>query len=125
MTASMPDTATLLALERTRVAYERTMMAWVRTGTSLIAFGFTFYKFFQLDKAVELSSEMLIGPREFAMALIVIGMLALVLGTVEHARDLRSLRAHYAQLPGSLSRWVAIAMVLLGTAALVAVVLHA
>lgn len=125
MTAPAPDTATLLALERTRVAYERTMMAWVRTGTSLIAFGFTFYKFFQLDKAVKLSSEMLIGPREFAMALIVIGMLALVLGTVEHARDLRSLRAHYAQLPGSLSRWVAVAMVVLGTAALVAVVLNA
>ncbi len=125
MTAPTPNTATLLALERTRVAYERTMMAWVRTGTSLIAFGFTFYKFFQLDKAVKLSDEMLIGPREFAMALIVIGMLALVLGTVEHSRDLRSLRAHYAQLPGSLSRWVAIAMVLLGTAALVAVVLHA
>jgi uncharacterized membrane protein YidH (DUF202 family) len=59
------------------------------------------------------------------MALIVIGMLALVLGTVEHARDLRSLRAHYAQLPGSLSRWVAITMILLGTAALGAVILHA
>ena len=29
------------------------------------------------------------------------------------------------QLPGSLSRWVSVAMVLLGTAALVAVVLHA
>jgi len=124
VTSPTPDTATLLALERTRVAYERTMMAWVRTGTSLIAFGFTFYKFFQLDKAVELR-EMLIGPREFAMALIVIGMLALVLGTVEHSRDLHSLRAHYAQLPGSLSRWVAGAMVLLGTVALVAVVLHA
>ena len=35
------NTATVLAIERTRVAYERTMMAWVRTGTSLIAFGFT------------------------------------------------------------------------------------
>jgi putative membrane protein len=120
-----PDTATRLAFERTRVAYERTMMAWVRTGTSLIAFGFTVYKFFQFDAAVKLSGKMLVGPREFAMALIVIGMLALVLGTVEHSRDLRSLRAQYPQLPGSLSRWVAIAMVLLGTAALVAVVLHA
>ena len=37
MTAPAPNTATVLALERTRVAYERTMMAWVRTGTSLIA----------------------------------------------------------------------------------------
>jgi len=125
MTAPTPDTATLLALERTRVAYERTMMAWVRTGTSLIAFGFTVYKFFQLDAAVKLSGTMLIGPREFAIGLIVVGLLSLVLGTVEHARDLRSLRAQNPRLPGSLSRWVAVAMVLLGTAALVAVVLHA
>ena len=119
------DTATLLAIERTRVAYERTMMAWVRTGTSLITFGFAVYKFFQLDEAVKLSGRMLVGPREFAMALILIGLLALVLGTVEHARDLRSLRRLNPQLPGSLSRWVSVAMVLLGTAALVAVVLHA
>ena len=98
------------------------MMAWVRTGTSLITFGFTVYKFFQLDEAVKLSGRMLVGPREFAMALIVVGLLALVLGTVEHARDLRSLRRLNPQLPGSLSRWVSVAMVLLGTAALVAVV---
>ena len=125
MSSPAPDTATLLAIERTRVAYERTMMAWVRTGTSLITFGFAVYKFFQLDAAVKLSGKMLVGPREFAMALILIGLLALVLGTLEHARDLRSLRNMHPQLPGSLSRWVAVAMVLLGTAALVAVVLHA
>ena len=43
------NTATRLAFERTRVAYERTMMAWVRTGTSLITFGFSVYKFFQIE----------------------------------------------------------------------------
>ena len=75
------------------MAYERTMMAWVRTGTSLITFGFSVYKFFQLDEAVTLSGRMVVGPREFAMALIVVGLLALVLGTLEHARDLRSLRS--------------------------------
>jgi putative membrane protein len=125
VSAPAADTATLLALERTRVAYERTMMAWVRTGTSLITFGFAVYKFFQLDAAVKLSGRMLVGPREFAMALILIGLLALVLGTVEHARDLRSLRKLNPQLPGSLSRWVSVAMVLLGVVALVAVVTHA
>jgi putative membrane protein len=119
------NTATLLALERTRVAYERTMMAWVRTGTSLITFGFAVYKFFQLDEAVKLSGRMLVGPREFAIALILIGLLALVLGTMEHTRDLRSLRQHNPLLPGSLSRWVAVVMVLLGVVALLAVVRHA
>jgi putative membrane protein len=119
------DTATLLALERTRVAYERTMMGWVRTGTSLITFGFAVYKFFQLDQAVKLSGRMLIGPREFAMALILIGLLSLVLGTAEHARDLRALRRLNPQLPRSLSRLVSIAMVLLGVVSLAAVVTHA
>lgn len=125
MNSPAPDRATRLAIERTRVAYERTMMAWVRTGTSLITFGFTVYKFFQLDEAVKLSGRMLIGPREFAIGLILVGLLSLVLGTVEHARDLRALRAQSPELPGSLSRWVAVVMVLLGVVALVAVVTHA
>ena len=106
MTAPAPDTATVLALERTRVAYERTMMAWVRTGTSLITFGFSVYKFFQLEKAVKVSAEMLIGPREFAMALIVIGLMALVVGTMEHApRPEVAWRTVPATCRGSLSRW--------------------
>lgn len=44
------DTSTKLAFERTNLAHERTLMAWVRTATSLISFGFTIYKFFQLEK---------------------------------------------------------------------------
>lgn len=43
-----PDVSTRLAIERTRVAYDRTMMSWIRTGTSLITFGFTIYKHFQI-----------------------------------------------------------------------------
>jgi len=69
-----------LAYERTRGGYERTMMAWVRTGTSLIAFGFTVYKFFQLeisgtDYKAPLIETSLIGPREFGLILICIGIL--------------------------------------------------
>jgi uncharacterized membrane protein YidH (DUF202 family) len=43
------DRSTELAFERTRIAYERTMMAWIRTETSLITFGFSIYKLFQLE----------------------------------------------------------------------------
>jgi putative membrane protein len=45
------DKNTRLGVERTRLAYERTMMAWVRTATSLITFGFSIYKFFQIETA--------------------------------------------------------------------------
>ena len=51
MSNSVPslDTGTKLALDRTWLAHERTMLAWVRTAASLISFGFTIYKFFQLE----------------------------------------------------------------------------
>ena len=43
------DSGTKLAVDRTWLAHERTMLAWVRTAASLISFGFTIYKFFQLE----------------------------------------------------------------------------
>jgi uncharacterized membrane protein YidH (DUF202 family) len=44
------DLSPKLAVERTWVAYERTMLARIRTATSLITFGVSVYKFFQLLK---------------------------------------------------------------------------
>ncbi len=46
------DTPTELAYQRTFLAHERTLMAWVRTSSSLITFGFSIYKFFQLERDV-------------------------------------------------------------------------
>jgi putative membrane protein len=43
------NSLTQLAFARTRAAYERMMMAWIRTATSLITFGFSIYKVFQLE----------------------------------------------------------------------------
>jgi putative membrane protein len=92
------DSNTVLAFERTRVAYERTMMAWIRTATSLITFGFSVYKFFELEMRGNLPARsMLVGPRGFGLALIGIGLLSLLFGTMDHARDLRALRQ---QCPG-------------------------
>jgi len=87
------DSNTMLAFERTRIAYERTMMAWIRTGTSLITFGFSVYKFFELEVKDSLpAASMLVGPRGFGLILIGIGLLSLLLGAVDHAVDLRALR---------------------------------
>ena len=95
-----------LALERTRTAYERTLTAWVRTGTSLITFGFAVYKFFELKIASinpreGLVTTAMIGPREFGLVLIGIGLLSVLIGTFEHGRDLMALHKHY---PGSDSK---------------------
>jgi putative membrane protein len=119
------DTATALAFERTRIAYERTMMAWIRTATSLITFGFSVYKFFQFEMKDAPAGPMLIGPRGFGLGLIVIGLLSLLSGTVEHGRDLRALRRQYVGMPRSMSSMVAVVVGALGLWALVAVIVRA
>ena len=116
---------TRLALERTRVAYERTMMAWVRTGTSLITFGFSVYKFFQIEMKDSIVAQTYIGPRGFGLALIGIGLLSLLLGTIEHGRDLRALSQQYDDMPRSSSKVIAIVIAVLGLFSLIAVILHA
>jgi putative membrane protein len=88
------DRATWLAVERTRVAYERTMLAWIRTGTSLITFGFSVYKFFQIERKPS-AQDYLIGSQEFGLILVAIGVAALALATVEYRRNMHSLHADY------------------------------
>ena len=128
--ADVPPTATRLAIDRTRIAYDRTLMAWIRTGTALIAFGFTFYKFFQFDvrpaegRGPLIRSE-LIGPREFALVLIGLGLLSVLIGTFEHRRDLKALRKEWAGMPGSGTTYVAALMAVLGLLAFVAVIFRA
>jgi putative membrane protein len=119
------DTATTLACERTRIAYERTMMAWIRTATSLITFGFSVYKFFAIEMQAAPPIAALLGPRGFGLALIGIGLLSLVLGTVEHARDLRALRQLYSGMPRSMSKIVSIVVGALGLVALISVLMKA
>ncbi len=119
------DTATRLAMERTRIAYERTMMAWIRTATSLITFGFSVYKFFEIEMKNAPAIATLLGPRGFGLALIGIGLLSLALGRVEHGRDLRALRQQYVDMPRSMSGIVSIVIGALGMVALAAVVLNA
>jgi putative membrane protein len=119
------DTATILAFERTRIAYERTMMAWIRTAASLITFGFSVYKFFEFELKGSPAGQMLVGPRGFGLGLIVLGLLSALIGTFEHARDLKSLRRQYAGMPKSFSGLVAIVVGALGLCALVLVALRA
>jgi putative membrane protein len=114
------DSSTQLAVDRTRLAYERTLMAWIRTATSLITFGFTIYKFFQIElsKAGSSRSDRLIGPTQFALLMIVIGLVSLLLATLEHRRDLKALNAEYPGGRRSLARVLAALISLLGLLAL-------
>ena len=114
-----------LALERTILAHDRTLMGWVRTSTSLITFGFTIYKFFQLDLAAHPPLRPLhnvIGPRQFAILMICIGLFSLMTATIQYRLYRNGLRKWYpARPPLSLAEVVAALVSLLGIVALVAV----
>jgi len=97
-------------------------MAWVRTSTSLISFGFTIYKFFQyLQEHQAPVRDRLLGPREYALAMITIGIVALILATVQHRRDMLALRALHPEVPYSMATVLAGLISILGLAALLAV----
>lgn len=123
--ADAPPSSTQLAIDRTRLAFERTTMAWVRTATSLITFGFSVYKFFQIEANKDVPGR-LIGPREFALMMISIGIFALVIATVQHVQSMRTMRAHARgmHVPRSLAALVGGLMALLGIVALIAVILR-
>lgn len=118
-TATPLDTATKLAVERTRVAYERTVMAATRTATSLIALGFTVQKFFQFDAQGKPINKHWIGPYEFGILMILLGLLTLLFGWMEYRRDLGALRQLDPRLPRSTSGIVAGMLAILGACLLV------
>jgi putative membrane protein len=116
------DLSTTLAFDRTLVAYERTMLSWIRTATSLITFGFSIYKFFQIEQGGGEPHSRLIGPREFALAMVSIGLASLMLATWEYRHNMRLLRAQYPGKPRSLALVVAAFIAVLGILALIAMI---
>jgi putative membrane protein len=126
MTTEPLNAATRLAITRTCLAHERTLMAWVRTSASLISFGFTIYKFFQyLHDNQPPPDSGVVGPRGFAIALIVIGIMSLVLGTVEHRHNMTGLREEFGVVvPRSLATAIGSLVSVLGLLGLVIVLLR-
>jgi putative membrane protein len=88
-----------LAIDRTRLAAERSLMAWIRTALSMIAFGFTLYKFLQ---ALHAQSPVPVprpnAPRNVGLLLVGIGTFAVAVAVVQHWKYLRELS------PGQIGR---------------------
>lgn len=118
------DVSTKLAFARTCAAYDRTMMAWIRTATSLISFGFAIFKFFQLELGTDRQDGRLIGAREFAILMVGIGLLSLLMGTVEYRQNMGLLRAQTPDLPRSRTGVLAALISILGILALIMVLLR-
>lgn len=119
-----------MSFHRTRMSADRTLMSIIRTSLSLISFGFTIYQFFQ--KLVENNA---IAPsqstRAFGLTLVWIGIGMLALGIVFHVQFMFGLRHERKQMkeeglihaeshfPVSLTLLTAIALLILGIAAIV------
>ncbi len=118
------DASTRFSFERTLLSHERTLMSWVRTATSLITFGFSLYKFFQLEVGGPLRGRphQVIGTREFAMIMIAMGLFALLIATIQNWQYRKNLRKQHLQVPLSLTTLVAGLISVLGLLALVAAV---
>jgi putative membrane protein len=122
--AALPS-STELAMDRTLLAHDRTLMAWVRTATSLISFGFAIYKFFQYlreQEGLEPDGRAL-GPRRFATLMISVGLVTLLLATLQQWQLRKKLKRIYPEAGFPLATIMAAFISLLGILALIAVIL--
>jgi putative membrane protein len=85
-----PDADTLAA-DRSVMAAQRTLMAWVRTALSLIGFGFTIYKFLELEYRKDATvlgqafmPTFLEGPRNFGLTFIGLAVCSLAIALIQH-----------------------------------------
>jgi putative membrane protein len=108
-----------LGADRTWMAHERTLMAWIRTSTSMIAFGFTIYKFFEGRPP---NPSALLSSRDFAILMIGFGLVALVLATIQHTVEIRSIVDLASRKRRSIALALSILLALLGTIAFVSAV---
>ena len=119
-----------MSFQRTRMSADRTLMSVIRTALSLIGFGFTIFQFFEkLKDAGTLTHAA--APRNFGIALVSFGIAMLVLGIVYHVQFMLGLRVEREQMredglihgesrfPVSLTLIVAIALLMIGIAAVV------
>ena len=106
---------------RTFLSHERTQMAWVRTSLALISFGFAIGKFFHYLQGSRSERLPLIGANCVGTLMIVIGLVALALASIQHVRAMKVLRAQCPGLPASLAWVITSLLALLGILALVVV----
>jgi uncharacterized membrane protein YidH (DUF202 family) len=80
-----------MSFQRTRMSAERTLMSVIRTSLSLISFGFTIFQVFEkLRDAGTIAHSA--APRNFGVALVLLGIVMLVIGIVYHIQFMLGLR---------------------------------
>lgn len=96
-------------------------MAWIRTSTSLIAFGFTIFKFFEYLATNERRREPILSPWVLGMIMILLGLTGLTLAWIQHRQEIKALRAELGSMPYSIAGIMAGFIAGLGAIALIVV----
>jgi putative membrane protein len=104
-----------LAFERTILAENRTLMAWIRTAISMLSFGFTIYKFFH-ESGIGSHPGSLFTPRKVGMIMILLGLMALLWGLMEHRAVFKKLKKGYPGIEKSKTTLLALLVLLFGLA---------
>jgi putative membrane protein len=124
-----------MSFQRTRMSADRTLMSVIRTSLSLIGFGFTIYQVFQklYDAQVIKHAG---APRNFGLALVVLGISMLVLGIIYQIAFMIELRHRRDQLkrqglvhaesefPVSLTLLIALMLLAIGVLAIISMLYH-
>jgi putative membrane protein len=130
---------TSLSFQRTRMSADRTLMSIVRTSLSLIGFGFTIFQFFRYLRESAGGDQLVraAAPRNFGIALVILGVAMLTLGIWDHVAFMINLRKKRRQFmesrliegddrfPISTTLIVAAALLLIGLVAITGMVFRA
>jgi putative membrane protein len=124
-----------MSFQRTRMSADRTLMSVIRTSLSLIGFGFTIFQFFQkLHDAEVLKSST--APKNFGIALVLLGVTMLAVGIAYHIAFMIGLRRQREQMkevqlihaeshfPVSLTLLVSFLLLLIGLFAIASMVFN-
>ncbi|MBM4011721.1 MAG: DUF202 domain-containing protein [Planctomycetes bacterium] len=116
-----------LARERSREAADRTLLAWIRTSLALISFGFGIERVGQAALGLDgrLVGFLPLKTRVAGAVLVSLGIVATLAGMWEHRHVLRAIARQdyrYAERP-AIARGMALALVAVGGAALVTILL--
>jgi putative membrane protein len=122
-----------MSFQRTRMSADRTLMSVIRTSLSLIGFGFTIYQVFEKAREQGVITHAA-APRNFGVALVLLGILMLTGGIIYHLQFMLGLRQERtamtaaglvhgeSRFPVSLTLITAVILLLIGIAAIVSMI---
>ncbi|QCI69364.1 DUF202 domain-containing protein [Phreatobacter stygius] len=125
-----------MAFQRTRMGADRTLMSVIRTSLSLIGFGFTIFQFFDRLRDSHVLAAGSAAPRNFGLALVLLGVGMQAIGIIYHLNFMRELRAERSALaadglihgtsryPVSLTLIVAVLLFMIGLLAITSMIFN-